>query len=143
MAGRLSRSSISNTPGQVARDGRKPSRSASGIPISSQITVTGSRYAKSCMNSTADPSAPRSAIASSSSSAIRAIAGSSPATRRAVKARAIRLRILACLGPFRLSIQSMAWTKTGLARQPGKSWSKLSSSETRKPGSRSTALMAS
>ena len=82
-------------------------------------------------------------MASSSSSAIAAIAGSSPATRRAVNARAIRLLIRECFGPFRFRIQSMAWTNTGFSRQPGKSWSKLDSSETRKPGSRRTALMAS
>ena len=44
-----------------------------------------------------------------------AIAGSSPATRRAVNARAIRLLIRGCRGAFRFRIQSAPWTKTGFA----------------------------
>jgi hypothetical protein len=68
------------------------------MPMSSQITVTGSRKAKSCMNSTTPPSAPRSAMSSSSRSVIAAMAGSSPPTRRAVNTRAIRFRIRACSG---------------------------------------------
>ena len=57
IAGRLPGSLISNTPARSRAIGRKLSRSASGMPISSQITVTGRRYAKSCMNSTGEPAA--------------------------------------------------------------------------------------
>ena len=82
-------------------------------------------------------------MASSSSSVIRAIAGSSPAMRLAVNARAIRLLIRACRGAFRFRIQSAPCTYTGLSRQPGNCLSKRTSSETLKPGSRSTELIAS
>jgi hypothetical protein len=71
------------------------------------------------MNSTAEPSAPPSAMASISSPAIFVIAGSSPATRRDVNARAISRLIRACGAPLRFSSQSALWTNTGFSRQPG------------------------
>jgi hypothetical protein len=92
---------------------RNESRSATGIPSSSQITWMGSGNANASTRSTSV----RPAISSSSSAVMVAMRGSSRSTRRAVNPAETRRRNRVWSGGSALSM----WCPIGLPPLPG-SW---------------------
>ncbi|MEW1830179.1 hypothetical protein [Streptomyces sp. NPDC088196] len=76
---------ISNVSVRAAAGARNQSRSPSGTPITSQITLIGSREAKTSMKSTTPDASARPAISSSRSSTAAAIRGASAGILRAAK----------------------------------------------------------
>lgn len=97
-------SSVGSSASTTADQARKSSRSSKGTPSSSQITVIGRGNANASIRSTGSPSAPRAAMASSSSSVIASIRGRSASTRREVNALLTSLRSRVWSGGSELSM---------------------------------------
>lgn len=89
------------------------------------------------MKSTGEPSAPASAIPSSSRCTAAVTAGSSAATRRAVKTEAISERARPWSGALRSSIERLSRTLDRCRDQPSSHCSRCSASGTPKPVRRS------